>query len=656
METERKINEEKIIDNIRSLSIDMIKNANSGHPGIALGAAPILYTLYAHHLNIDPREPNYFNRDRFVMSAGHGSALLYATLYLAGYDITLDDLKDFRKINSITPGHPEYKKTPGVDMTTGPLGQGFATAVGMAIAERYINNLTNKCKKDIISHYTYVLCGDGDLMEGVSYEAAALAGQLKLNKLIVLYDSNNISLDGETTKSTNENLTLRFNAVNWNVITVEDGESVESINKAIEQAKTETEKPTIIEVKTTIGKYSELAGTNKVHGTVLTDEDITQIKEELDIRDIPFTISQTAIDDFRYLINERCENLGEKFEKEVEEINEETLNYLISDDKSLEFTDIEYTLPENNIESTRVTSGKILSSIVKKYPFILGGAADVFSPTKTYVEEVGDFSKENPSGQNIWYGVREHAMAAISNGLALCGLKPYAATFLAFSDYMKPAMRLSAMMDLPVTYIFTHDSISIGKDGPTHQPVEQLISLRATPNMDVFRPADVNEVIGCYRIILEKPSSPSALILSRNDMPILNCTNASNVEKGGYIVKDFQNHKNGIIISSGEELHLALQVANNLQSKGIDIRVVSMPNLERFDKQPKEYLEEVLPVEVKKIVIEASSSYSWNKIVFNPKYLITLDEFGKSGSKDEVYKEYGFDLESLEKKVEELLK
>lgn len=656
MEIERKINEEKVIDNIRSLSIDMIKNANSGHPGIALGAAPILYTLYAHHLKIDPKDPTYFNRDRFVMSAGHGSALLYATLYLAGYDITLDDLKDFRKINSITPGHPEYKKTPGVDMTTGPLGQGFATAVGMAIAERYLNSLTNKYKENLIDYYTYVLCGDGDLMEGVSYEATALAGHLKLNKLIVLYDSNNISLDGETSQSTNENLTLRFNANNWNVITVENGESIESINKAIEQAKTETEKPTIIEVKTTIGKYSELAGTNKVHGTVLTDEDITKIKEELEIRDIPFTISQTAIDDFRYLINERCENLGDKFEKEIEKLNEETLNYLISEDKSLEFTDIEYTLPENNMEATRVTSGKILSSIVKKYPFVLGGAADVFSPTKTYVEDVGDFSKENPSGQNIWYGVREHAMAAISNGLALCGLKPYAATFLAFSDYMKPAMRLSAMMNLPVTYILTHDSISIGKDGPTHQPVEQLISLRATPNMDVFRPADVNEVIGCYRIILEKASSPSALILSRNDMPILDCTNASSIEKGGYIVKDFQNHKNGIIISSGEELHLAIQIANDLQAKGIDIRVVSMPNLERFSNQPKEYLDEVLPVEIKKIVIEASSSYSWNKIVFNPKYLITLDEFGKSGSKDEVYKEYGFDLESLEEKVESLFK
>ena len=656
MEIERKINEEKVIDNIRSLSIDMIKNANSGHPGIALGAAPILYTLYAHHLKIDPKDPNYFNRDRFVMSAGHGSALLYATLYLAGYDITLDDLKNFRKINSITPGHPEYKKTPGVDMTTGPLGQGFATAVGMAIAERYLNSLTNKYKENLIDYYTYVLCGDGDLMEGVSYEAAALAGHLKLNKLIVLYDSNNITLDGESSKSTNENLTLRFNANNWNVITVENGESIESINKAIEQAKTETEKPTIIEVKTTIGKYSELAGTNKVHGTVLTDEDITKIKETLEIRDIPFTISQNAIDDFRYLINKRCDNLGEKFEKEIEELNEETLNYLISEDKSLEFTDIEYTLPENNMEATRVTSGKILSSIVKKYPFVLGGSADVFSPTKTYVEEVGDFSKENPSGQNIWYGVREHAMAAISNGLALCGLKPYAATFLAFSDYMKPAMRLSAMMNLPVTYILTHDSISIGKDGPTHQPVEQLLMLRSLPNLDVFRPADVNEVIGCYRVILEKPSSPSALILSRNDMPILDCTNATNIEKGGYIVKDFQNHKNGIIISSGEELHLAIQIANNLQAKGIDIRVVSMPNLERFSNQPKEYIDEVLPVEIKKIVIEASSSYSWNKIVFNPKYLITLDEFGKSGSKDEVYKEFGFDLESLEEKVESLFK
>lgn len=655
MAIERKINEEKIIDNLRSLSIDMIKEANSGHPGIALGAAPILYTLYAHHLNIDPKNPNYFNRDRFVMSAGHGSALLYATLYLAGYDITLDDLKNFRKINSITPGHPEYGVTPGVDMTTGPLGQGFASAVGMAIAERYLNSITNKYKKDLISYYTYVVCGDGDLMEGVSYEAASLAGELKLNKLIVLYDSNNITLDGETNKTTTENLTLRFSSVNWNIITVENGESVESINKAIEQAKTETEKPTIIEVKTTIGKHSKLAGTNKVHGGVLSDEDITHIKEELDIRDIPFTVSQTVIDDFRDMVNDRCKDLNDHFIDEIDKINNKELNNIISDEKTLDFTNIEYKLPENNMEATRVTSGKILSSIVEKYKSVLGGAADVFGPTKTYVDNVGDFSKENPSGQNIWYGVREHAMAAISNGLALCGLRPYAATFLSFSDYMKPAIRLAALMKLPVTYIFTHDSISIGKDGPTHQPVEQLISLRATPNLDVYRPADANEVIGCYKLILEN-TNPSAIILSRNETPILDCTNSTNVANGGYIVKDFSTQKNGIIISSGEELHIALEVANRLQTKGIDIRVVSMPNLEKFSNQSKEYIDEILPVEIKKIVIEASSSYSWNKIVYNPKYLITLDEFGKSGSKEEVYKEFGFDIDSLEQKVETLFK
>ncbi|MBQ6476883.1 MAG: transketolase [Bacilli bacterium] len=656
MEIERNINENKIIDNIRCLSIDMIKNAGSGHPGIALGAAPIIYTLYAHHLNIDSNNPDYFNRDRFVMSAGHGSTLLYATLYFAGYDLTLDDLKEFRQINSKTPGHPEYMKTPGVDMTTGPLGQGFATAVGMAIAERYLNAKTNDIKKDIINHYTYVLCGDGDLMEGVSYEASALAGHLKLNKLIVLYDSNNISLDGETNKCSSEDITMRFMANNWNVITVENGESIEEINKAIEEAKLMTDKPTIIQIKTTIGKYSNLEGSCEVHGSSLTEEDISNIKAKLDIRDIPFTISQNAIDDFRYLINSRCKDLGGKFDNEIDNLNDSFLNYLIRDNKSLDFAGIEYNLPESGKEATRKTSGKVLESIVKKYPMILGGAADVFKPTKTYINDVGDFTSSNYSGQNIWYGVREHAMACISNGLALCGLRPYAATFLAFSDYMKPAIRMSSMMNLPVTYIFTHDSISVGEDGPTHEPVEQLLALRSMPNLDVFRPADVNEVLGSYKTILEKKLGPSALILARNDVPILDCTNASEVEKGGYIVKDFITNKNGILISSGEELHLALKVAEVLQTKGIDIRVVSVPNLTRFMNQDSDYIDNILPVEVKKVVIEASSSYSWNRIVYNPKYLITLDTFGKSGKKEDVYKEFGFDIDSLSKKVEELFK
>lgn len=651
--------EEKIIDNIRTLSIDMISEANSGHPGIALGAAPIMYTLFADHINIDPAHPDYFNRDRFIMSAGHGSALLYSILYFAGVGLELEDLKKFRKINSITPGHPEYGVTPGVDMSTGPLGEGISAAVGVAMAERYLNATFNDAKKDLINFYTYVLCGEGDLMEGASYEAMSLAGLYNLNKLIVLYDHNNVTLDANAPKTFNENITFRFNAINWNVITVEDGESIDAISKAIEEAKMEQEKPTIIEIKTTIGKNSLLEGTNKVHGGALTKEDVTNIKTKLDIRDIPFTVSNNCLNEFRKKINDRCSNLNEKFLNQIESLDEEyknKFNYLINKDKSIILKDLEYKLPEEQEEAGRVTGGKILNSIVNNTDFVIGGAADLSGPCKTYIEGAGDFSKDNYKGKNIFYGVREHGMAAISNGLALMGLRPFTSTFLSFSDFMKPSIRLACLMNLPITYIFTHDSISVGEDGPTHQPVEQLISLRSTPNLDVFRPADANEIIGTYKTIYEKESSPAAIILSRNKQPILSSTKANEVYLGGYIVKDFQSRRNGIIISCGEELSSAIKVANKLQSKGIDIRVVSMPNINRFLSQDKEYIDKILPVEVKKIVIEASSSYSWNSIVYNPKYLITIDKFGKSGSKEDVYKEFGFDIESLEERVEELLK
>ena len=656
---ESEINEGKIVDQIRSLGIDMIENANSGHPGIVLGAAPIIYSLFAHHLRIDPKNPNYYNRDRFVMSAGHGSALLYATLYMAGYPITLEDLKDFRKIDSITPGHPEYKTTPGVETTTGPLGQGFATAVGMAIAERNLASLFNKGKKELINWNTYVLCGDGDLMEGISYEAASLAGHLGLNKLIVLYDSNDVCLDGSTAKCFTENVAMRFISQGWNVIKVSDGENIPSITQAIEDAKASTDKPTLIEIKTTIGKYSKLEGTNAVHGGPLDKDDVSQIKEKLQMRDIPFTTSQITMDDFQMLINNRCKNLKDKFDKQVESLEEEEKKLLmdfIEGKKSYDMKSIIYEAPEEKEESPRVTSGKILSSIVKSNPSILGGSADLFKPTKTYVEEVGDFTKENYAGKNIFFGVREHCMGAILNGLALCGYHPYGATFLSFSDYLKPSIRMSAMMDLPVTYIFTHDSISVGEDGATHQPVEQLASLRATPNLEVFRPADANEVLGTYKAIFEKESGPSVIALSRNKLPILETTKISEVAKGGYTVFDPERKLSGILISTGEEVHLAIEVAKRLKTKGMDIRVVSMPCLKRFLEQDQEYIDNVLPVEVRKIVIEAASSMPWNTIVFNKKYLITLDQYGCSGKKEDVYKKYGFDVDSLEEKVENLLK
>ena len=652
---EIEINETKIIDQIRCLGIDMIDKAQSGHPGIVLGAAPIIYTLYAHHLNFDRNHPEYFNRDRFVMSAGHGSALLYATLHMAGFDISLEDLKNFRQIDSITPGHPEYGVTPGVDCTTGPLGQGIATAVGMAMAEA---NLRTRYK-DVIDYYTYVLCGDGDLMEGISYEAASLAGTLKLNKLIVLYDSNNVCLDGKTSDSFTDNVSMRFVAQGWNAITVEEGDNVEIISKAIETAKKSTDRPTIIEIKTTIGKYSQLEGTNKVHGSPLKKDDITKIKEKLGFRDIPFAVSQNSMDEMQTLIDSRCIDLNDKFLEKVESLDETTkeeLKYFMGDNKNIDIKDFFYELPEDKKESPRDSSSKVLNAIVKDCPFFLGGSADLFGANKTYIKDGGNFQADNYLGKNIYFGVREHAMGAIMNGLALCGFRPYGSTFLSFSDYLKPAMRLTAMMNLSNIFIFTHDSIGVGEDGPTHQPIEQLLMLRSLPNLDVFRPADTNEVLGTYRTILKKEQGPSAIALARNALPILEETKASEVEKGGYIALDTVEKPKGIVITCGEELHLVLEAAKNLKTKGVNIRVVSMPNLERFLAQSDEYKEEVLPVEVRKIVVEASSSFSWNRLVYNSKYLITLDEFGASGPASDVYKKYGFDALSLEEKIDNLLK
>ena len=650
----KEINQNRIIDQIRCLGIDMIHEANSGHPGIVLGAAPAIYALYAHHLKFDSEHPNYYNRDRFVMSAGHGSALLYATLFMAGFPISLEDLKDFRKLDSITPGHPEVGITPGVDCTTGPLGQGFATAVGMAIAEAQLRE-----KYKIIDHYTYVLCGDGDLMEGISYEAASLAGTLKLNRLIVLYDSNNVCLDGNVKQTFNDNIGMRFISQGWNVISVEDGNSYELISKAITEAKASTEKPTLIEIKSTIGKYSKLEGTHEVHGSPLKDDDISFIKEKMGFRDIPFQVSQNISDEFRYIISERCNHLYDQFMEQllkVPAVDKAEIEFFMGNDKKIEFKNYIYEAPEDHIESPRDTSRKVLNAVVSNNPFMIGGAADTFGPNKTYIVDGGDFSKENRLGKNIFYGVREHAMGAITNGLSLMGYRPYCSTFLSFSDYLKPALRMASLMNLANVYVFTHDSISVGEDGPTHQPVEQLLGLRSLPNFDVFRPADANEVIGSYKTIFGKSSSPAAICLSRNKLPILDCTKANEVEKGGYIVQDTVEKPDGVVISSGEELHFVLEAVNHLKTVGMNIRVVSMPNLGRFLKQNDEYKESVLPIGVRKIVVEASSSMSWNQLIFNDKYLITLDQFGTSGPYKEVYKKYGFDPVQLEEKIEELLK
>lgn len=637
--------DKKVVDNIRGLGIDMISEAGSGHPGIVLGAAPIIATLYQNHLKIDTNNPNWINRDRFVMSAGHGSALLYATLHMAGYNITLDDLKKFRKLDSITPGHPELI-TPGVDCATGPLGQGIAAAVGMAIGEKYLSSLL---KDGVIDFNTYALCGDGDLMEGISYEALSLAGKLKLNKLILLYDSNGISLDGDTNTTFTDNIKLRFESIGWNVITVSDPEDLTLVNDAFIKAKT-SDLPTIIEFKTTIGKYSRLEGTKAVHGSVLDSEDVKEIKEKLGLRDIPFQISSEASTYFSENIITRCNAEIEEWMGRISSLSEEEkeiLNELDNSKKSVKLKDLYYDIPDDNREATRVTSGKILNAIAKSYKLLIGGSADVASSTYAKLNDYED--------RTINFGVREHAMGGIANGLALVGLTPFVSTFLSFSDYLKPAIRMSAMMNLPVIYVFTHDSITVGEDGPTHQPVEQLISLRSIPNLNVYRPIDANEVLGSYKSIFDT-REPSVIVLSRNKVNILDSTKVGEVKNGAYILKEELKRLDAILISSGEDAELTLEVANLLTEKGIDTRVVSMPSIERFKKMGKEYINNLLPDKSKTFVIEASSPYSWYQFVSDESHLFTMNTFGSSGNYKDVLNKYNFDAKYIENRIEELLK
>ncbi|MBO5375279.1 MAG: transketolase [Bacilli bacterium] len=644
----------KIIDNIRALGIDMIDEAKSGHPGIVLGAAPIITTLYANHIKVDINDDKWINRDRFVMSAGHGSALLYSTLFMAGYNIPFEELKNFRQMNSQTPGHPEIGVTKGVDVSTGPLGEGLATSVGIAISECY---LRQHFGKDLINYYTYVLCGDGDLMEGISYEACSLAGLLELNKLIVLYDSNDVTLDGALKTSFNENIKNRFEAMNWNYLLVSDGENTESIDEAINKAKSQSNKPTIIEIKTTIGKYSKNEGTSTVHGSPLEKEDITDIKNKLGLRDIPFTISLEVKDSFQEKIVSRNTQVIEQWYSKYNNLNSselQELEKLVHNRKPIKIKDIYYNSPDDGKDATRNVSGKIINSIATTYPFIIGGSADVSKSTTARINDTLDFSANTPSGRNINFGIRENAMAAIANGMALCNLTPFVSTFFSFSDYLKPGIRMSALMDLPVIYVFTHDSISVGEDGPTHQPVEQLVSLRSIPNFDTYRPADANEVIGSYKAILEL-RKPAALVLGRNKVKIQESTNSSEVINGAYIVKKENKKLEGIIISTGEELELAMDVYNNLIEKGYGIRLVSMPSMSRFEKQKDEYKEEILPKNVKTFVIEASSSMSWYKYVKDSNYLFTVDDFGASGKRKEVLEKYGLTTENIQPKIEQLL-
>lgn len=646
--------DKKIIDNLRGLSIDIIAKANSGHPGIALGAAPIIATLYANHLRFSKENDKWLNRDRFILSAGHGSSLLYATLYMAGFPIELSDLESFRCLGSITPGHPEYGITKGVDISTGPLGQGVASSVGIAIGEEYLSNYFGK---DIIDYYTYVLCGDGDLMEGVSYEAFSLAGKLSLNKLIVLYDSNNVTLDGDLSNSSCENTKLRFESINWNYILVSDGEDTSSINDAIIKAKA-SDKPTLIEVKTTIGKFSKYQGTSKVHGSPLDEEDIKNIKEKLNLRDIPFSVSSEAVTSFRTSIDERNDNIYAEWNNKVSLLpteKQEELNELINNKEPLKVKDIYYEIPDDGVEATRVSSGKILNSIATNYPFIMGGSADVSNSTHARIKSEGSFSKSTPLNRNIDFGIREHAMACIANGLALTGITPFVSTFFSFTDYLKPALRMTALMNLPVIYVFTHDSITVGEDGPTHQPVEQLVMLRSTPNIDVYRPFDANETLGAYKTILES-RRPSCLVLSRNKVELNSSTKVNEVKKGAYILEEEHGNLEAVLISSGEEIELARKVHKILTERGIAIRLVSMPSIEVFERQTKKYQESIIPEDKEVFVIELSSSYSWYKYTNKQEHLFTVDTFGASGNRNDLLERFGFNSEKIADKIEKLLK
>lgn len=641
----RQFMDREIVNNIKSLAIDMIDKAGSGHPGIALGSAPILYTLYAKHMNIIANEPKFENRDLFVLSAGHGSALLYATLYMAGFDISLDDLKNFRRINSKTPGHPEIK-TPGVDCSTGLLGQGIATAVGMALASKLKNKKYTMPKKSklgkdqsLFDNYVYVLCSDGDLMEGISYEATSLAGTLKLNNLIVLYDSNNITLDGSKDNTFTENVIDRFKALNWNTILVKDGNSISSIDKAIIEAK-KSDLPTLIEIKTVIGNGSINENTNIVHGNPLNKDDITKLKIKLNVNPEEFYVNKKAKENFSKQIYTRSIKKFDLFNKQCK-----NLNY--NNEYKINLKDITHPLNE----SLRDSNNRILHEIEKQLPNFIGGSADVATSTKAYLNNnITDFV-----GNNIIFGVRENSMGAILNGLALCNYVPFGSTFLAFSDYMKPSIRMSAFMNLNVTYLFTHDSINIGQDGPTHQPIEQLSMLRSIPNMNVFRPCDAKELCGCWEYIINN-HKPSCLILSRNEVKL--CENSTNdVSCGGYIIRKEINKLHAIIVATGSEVATCIEIANYLYDKyKVDIRVISMPCRELYLNQSDEYKESIIPKGYRTIVVETGCKYGWESFVYDDKYLITTDKFGFSGTTEEVLDEFGFSYKILLEKIINLLK
>jgi transketolase len=647
--------DELCINTIRFLAVDAVQKANSGHPGAPLGAAPMAYVLWGRFLRHNPDDPKWPDRDRFVLSCGHASAMLYALLYLSGYDLSLEEIKQFRQWESKTPGHPEYGLAPGVEVTTGPLGQGFANGVGMAIAERWLEKHYNQPGYEIINHYTYAIVSDGDLQEGVSSEAASLAGTLRLGKLIYLYDDNDISIEGNTDITFTENVAGRFQAYGWHVVGPIDGMDVASVDAAIREAQVESDRPSLIVCRTIIGYGSpNKAGTGSAHGEPLGEEEVRLTKENLGWKyESAFTVPPEVLEHFREtkergkrhqeVWHERLEAYRQAYPDKARKLEEELRGDLLEgwdNDVAGLFEGVDKPV------ATREASGRVMNTVVNKIHSLTGGAADLAPSTKTILKDYGDFGFDEYGGHNLHFGVREHAMGAIANGMSIHGgIIPYTATFLIFSDYMRPPMRLAALMGIRVIYVFTHDSIGLGEDGPTHQPVEQLVSLRAIPNLVVIRPADATETVEAWKIALQRRHGPTALVLTRQNLPVLNRKNlapASGVQQGGYVLWEAASPPDVILIGTGSEVHIALEAAELLQEKGIASRVVSLPSWKLFDAQPAEYRDSVLiPSVRKRVSIEAGVRLGWERYVGPDGVAIGLSRFGASAPGRVVYEQLG---------------
>ena len=652
------------VNAIRVLAADAVQKANSGHPGLPLGAAAIGYELWANHMNHNPKNPEWENRDRFILSGGHGSTLLYSLLHLFGYGLTLDDIKSFRQWGSKTPGHPEYGVTRGVEASTGPLGAGMAMAVGMAMAEAHLAARFNKEGYSVVDHYTYALGGDGCMMEGINYEAFSLAGTLKLNKLIVLYDSNKISIEGNTDIAFREDVPARMRALGFQVLEVKDGNDLAEIGKAIEEAKANKEQPSFIKINTKIGFGSPKEGSADVHGAPLGADNIIAMKKNLGWpSEEPFFVPDEVYENYKAkasclakkeeewnaLFKEYCEKFPEMKALWDEFKDENKAEKLLDDEDFWSY--------DEKADATRNLSGKVLNKLSAKLPTLFGGSADLAPSNKSYVGGAGDYSAENYAGRNVHFGVRELAMTGIGNGLVLHGLKAYVSTFFVFSDYVKPMARLASLMEIPLTFVLTHDSIGVGEDGPTHEPVEQLAEFRAMPDFNVFRPADATETIAAWYSAVTSKKTPTAIVLTRQNLPQL-AGSSKEALKGGYVVADsFKEKPDAILIASGSEVSLSIEAKEMLAKEGVDVRVVSMPCMDIFEKQSDEYKEKVLPKTVRaRVAVEALSEFGWGKYVGLDGKTVCLDRFGASAPADVLFKEFGFTVENVVKAVKEVIK